>query len=392
MMVRRISDLGDDKCSACALCIEICPVNCITMGADLNGFLRPQIDDSACINCGLCAKSCVILNPEKMVKPVQCFAAVRIETEKILKSSSGGIFAAMAEHVISKGGAVCGCALDSELNPRHFLTQDSLSVCHMYGSKYVQSEMGNIYREVNKYLLTGKIVLFSGTPCQVAAVKRFTKNPTNLITVELICHGVANKRMFLSYLEKYNREKIKMYIFRDKSQGWTFNGKIIYKNGKTLNVNHRLSSYMSYYLRGETYRDSCYNCPYANPDRCADLTIGDFWGIVRQRPDLKDKINISLGVSCVMVNTQKGGELFCQSKIRKYEVDYEDVKKGNAPLNAPSSYSYKRNQILKEWKKSYDWNDVHKLWKATDYKWFYSLWSKLPKTMQHNIRLMLGKR
>ena len=149
-------------------------------------------------------------------------AAVRSDKDKIKLSSSGGVFAAIAEHLISKGWMVAGCIIDADLNPRHILTDDVKELRRMYGSKYVQSDTNGIYKSVKDALKSGRKVLFSGTPCQVAAVKRYTKSNENLLTIEVICHGVPNVKMFHSSLELYNKASIKDFLFRDKSQGWTF--------------------------------------------------------------------------------------------------------------------------------------------------------------------------
>lgn len=389
---KRVVDFQAKDCSGCALCVDICPKDCITMQPDGLGYLRPVIDDAVCIDCGLCAKKCVIVNPETTIIPQDTFAAVRTDSEKIKLSSSGGVFAAIAECLIEKGWMVAGCILDENLNPRHILTDEVSKVRLMYGSKYVQSYTDGIYAQVATALKEGYNVLFSGTPCQVAAVKRFTKNHENLLTVEVICHGVPNVEMFHSALEAYDKAAIKHFVFRDKGQGWTFNNLITYKNGKAKKVNHRLSSYMTYFLEGETYRDSCYVCPYAKQERGADITLGDFWGVVGRREDLKEKINIEKGVSCLIVNTPKGMSVIQSSSIETFEVDYEDIKDGNEPLNHPSRHTDKRKVVISLWKQSKSWTDVHTYWKAHDYKVAYSIWSLIPMTLQHRIRLLLGKR
>ena len=306
---QRVTDFESKECSGCGLCENVCPKGCITMSEDSLGYKRPLIDDSNCIDCGLCSKQCVIVHPTETITPMTTSAAVRSDKDKIKLSSSGGVFAAIAEYLISKGWMVAGCIIDADLNPRHILTDDVKELRRMYGSKYVQSDTNGIYKSVKDSIKSGRKVLFSGTPCQVAAVKRYTKSNENLLTIEVICHGVPNVKMFHSSLELYNKASIKDFVFRDKSQGWTFNNLILYKNGSVKKINHRLSSYMTYFLEGETYRDSCYECPYAKPERGADITIGDFWGVVGRRADLKEKIDIEKGVSCLLVNSDRGKQL-----------------------------------------------------------------------------------
>lgn len=388
-----VSELDIKKCSGCAMCMSICAKKCITILPDNMGYMRPVVNSEICIDCGLCVKKCIIANPAIPVVPQDTYAAIRSDEKKISLSSSGGVFAAIAEKVLqTKGWLVVGSSLDETISAKHVVVDNITDLTKLYGSKYVQSETTGIYERVYDLLRDGKTVLFSGTPCQVAAVQRYTKNHENLFTVEVICHGVANNMMFNSYLDMYNRRDIKMFYFRDKGQGWSFNNKIVYKNGKELRINHRLSSYMTYFLNGETYRDSCYHCPYAKPERVADLTIGDFWGIVRKRSDLKDKINIQNGVSCLLINSDKGRQLVMDSDIYIYPVNYMDIKDGNEPLNHPSTHSIKRNDILKAWVNHLDWSDVNNYWKKNEYRVIHRLWSIIPISLQHKIRLLLGKR
>lgn len=389
---QRVTDFESKECSCCGLCENVCPKGCITMSEDSLGYKRPLIDDSNCIDCGLCSKQCVIMHPTETINPITTSAAVRSDKDKIKLSSSGGVFAAIAEHLISKGWMVAGCIIDADLNPRHILTDDVKKLRRMYGSKYVQSDTNGIYKSVKDAIKSGKKVLFSGTPCQVAAVKRYTKSNENLLTIEVICHGVPNVKMFHSSLELYKKASIKDFLFRDKGQGWTFNNLIVYKDGSVKKINHRLSSYMTYFLEGETYRDSCYECPYAKPERGADITIGDFWGIVGRRADLKEKIDIEKGVSCLLVNSERGKTVVESCGIEQYTVSYEDIKDGNEPLNHPSRHTDKRSVILSEWRKRMNWAEVNQYWKKHDFKLSYLIWSSIPVSLQHKIRLLLGKR
>lgn len=388
-----VSELQKNMCTGCGYCSNVCPVDAIEIGSDELGYLFPKVS-SKCINCGKCVRECPYNQEKKLlVKPQNTYAAVRSDKEKLMQSSSGGIFAAIAESVINKPDwFVSGCILNDELKPIHILTNDKNEIKRICGSKYVQSSMGTIYTEIENKLANGSKVLFSGTPCQVNAVRQFTRNNKNLFTIEVICHGVSNEEMFLSYLALHNRSSINGFTFRDKSQGWSYNNSERYKNAKTKKVNHRLSSYMTYYLAGETYRESCYECAYAGATRGADLTIGDFWGIIRKRPDLKTKIEIEKGVSCLLVNSEKGKYLVDESDIKIFAVNYEDIQEGNEPLNHPSSFTTKRKDILDRWSKDLDWKDVDKYWRENDYKLIYKVWSMVPVKIQHLIREMLGKR
>lgn len=389
----RVTDYKSSECSGCGLCEAECPVHCITMQADSLGYIRPQIDDARCIDCGLCARRCIIVQPMPTSMPLSTYAAVRKDSERIGESSSGGVFATIAESLMADGWLVAGCVMDEGLVPRHVIASDTQTLRRMYGSKYVQSDTRGIYAAVKKALADGYKVLFSGTPCQVAAVKRHVGEHDSLATIEVICHGVPNLMMFHSSLHPIGQSAdISSFVFRDKAQGWTFNSLIVCKDGRKIQVNHRLSSYMTYFLEGETYRDSCYACPYASVQRGADITIGDFWGVVGQRPDLKDKINVGRGVSCMIVNTEKGMSITWQSQLHRFEVSYDDIRHGNEPLNHPSRHTAKRKTILSLWAQGKDWSKVDAYWRKHDLRFVYYLWSCIPTGLQHRIRLLLGKR
>ena len=359
---------------------------------DALGYIRPHIEKDKCVDCGLCIKKCIINTPIETKLPMETYAAVRSDKNRIKLSSSGGIFASIAEKLLSEGWYIVGCEMSEDLIPSHVIISDKDSLQALYGSKYVQSNTEGIYKRIKDMLDAGKKVLFSGTPCQVAAVKRYTNENINLVTIEVICHGVPNIEMFRSSLALYDMEEIRAFVFRDKKQGWTFNNLICYKNGEFKRVNHRLSSYMTYFLEGETYRESCYECPYARPERNADITIGDFWGVIGRRIDLKQKIDIEQGVSCLIINTPIGKEIVESCAIDKFQVAYEDIKAGNEPLNHPSKHTNKREAILSEWGKNKDWKDVHAYWRLHDYKISYLIWSCIPIRLQHKIRVILGKR
>lgn len=389
-----VAELEIDECSGCGLCASVCGQKCISIVPDNLGYLRPIVDKNSCIDCGLCVKKCVIVNPYEQVIPKKTYAAIRQSKDKISLSSSGGVFAALSEFVLTKKSnwVVVGCTLDESVSAKHVVVNNITDLKSLYGSKYVQSDTTEIFEKVQDLLKEGKSVMFSGTPCQVAAIQRYTNKHPNLLTIEVICHGVANNKMFNSYLDMYRRNEIKMFYFRDKGQGWSFNNKIVYKDNKEIKINHRISSYMTYFLKGETYRDCCYKCPYAKPERCADITIGDFWGILQTRPYLNNIIDIEKGVSCVLVNSDKGASMLIKADIDLYDVDYDSIRKENGPVNEPSHHTSKRNQILSIWSKRKKWEDVHVFWKKHDRKLIFVLWSMVPTPFQHKVRVWLGKR
>ena len=298
-------------CCGCEACKNACPKLAITMKEDNKGFLYPSIDENKCNNCGLCKNIC-----DFQVKDLSnsslpsVYAVINKNEDQLLLSSSGGAFSAMAKWILDKNGVVFGCAWNDNMEPQHIAITDLSKLNRLQGSKYVQSRIGYSYQKVRNYLNEGKYVLFSGTPCQCAGLRTYLrKEYDKLICVELICHGVPSRKFFLDYinlLEKKLNGKILDIRFRDKKRGWGALLYIKYKDKygrqkhKYLSVDE--SYYYNYYWSGNFYRESCYSCKYACLYRRSDFTIGDYWGIRSAHPE----IDISKGVSIILVNTPKG--------------------------------------------------------------------------------------
>ena len=313
--------LFDDKknCCACGACMNVCPKDAIRMEEDEYGFLYPQIDETKCVQCGACKKVCAYQNGPKLFEPKQVFVAVSKNKNQLLNSASGGVFAAVATKILKDGGVVFGATLDFEnghANPHHIKIENQKQLTKLQGSKYVQSSIGITYKQTKDYLKKGRIVLFSGTPCQISGLYEYLgKEYNNLYTIDVICHGVPNAKFFDDYLqiEKQRRsaDKIEDYAFRDKRKGWGMNGRITLAKGrkqKKVYIPARLNSYNTLFLDGMIYRENCYSCKYARRERCADLTIGDYWGIEKEHPELlkNNMYNEKEGISCILANTEKG--------------------------------------------------------------------------------------
>ncbi len=298
--------LVDKKiCTGCGACYNICPKKAITMKPDEEGFLYPVIDETKCIDCGLCLKSCAAHNPQyENTKTPDCYA-VWANDEIRMKSSSGGVFTLLANYVLDKGGYVCGAAWDKDFNVEHIIIHTPDELSKLRGSKYVQSNTKNIFKEIKKLLTSGEYVLFSGVPCQVAALKKYLdKDYSNLLTVDLICHGVPSPKVWQDYL----REKgLSGYIsdanFRPKEFGWGTN----YLEFTQKNRKKRLSRavddpFMQGFKKSLFVRNSCASCSFVKAPRQADITLGDFWGIEHFDKYLND----GKGTSCVILNNEKG--------------------------------------------------------------------------------------
>jgi coenzyme F420-reducing hydrogenase beta subunit len=238
------------------------------------------------------------------------YAAIIKNKVLLSKSSSGGVFGALAEYVLSLGGAVCGCVYNEQMEVVHIISESQNDVKKMYGSKYVQSRIGDCYEQIKKRLLTGQVVLFTGTACQVAAVRSYLgHNYDNFFTVDVLCHGVPSPglfRMFVEHLSKKNHNRVIDIRFRDKSKnGWGSEQRtsVSYENGKKRWL--FMPAYFSAFFYGMSLRESCYVCSFAGKDRVSDITIGDYWGSWK-----KYKKRFSEGISVISVNTDKGLNLF----------------------------------------------------------------------------------
>lgn len=353
------------ECCGCEACVNICPKDAVSMKEDAYGFLYPVIDQERCIQCGACKTVCGYQKFPLLEKPKRIYAAASKDDAILRRSASGGIFAAVAEMILSHGGIVYGAALlfeDGKLVPKHIRADALEQLKKIQGSKYVQSEIGDIYRQVKKDLQQEKWVLFSGTPCQIAGLKQFLKQDyAHLFTMDLICHGVPNKRFFQDFIESHGKKlggRITDFYFRDKSKGQSLLTRSMYeraggKRREKVMLGNR-TAYMYFFLKSYTYRESCYSCPFAGGQRIGDLTIGDFWGFHEEYPtyDKKQGLSNGKGISCVFVNTEKGKKLLEQNKecfILK-ESEFDTVARHNDQLCAPSKYNSKREEILERYK------------------------------------------
>lgn len=316
-----IEEIGND-CSGCSLCVQICSKRCISMQSNAEGFLYPKINFDICVNCGLCYKKCPC-NGGKHIDESnpQYYASANKNDEDLLKSSSGGIFIAMAKNIIKQGGYVCGCVFDNNMKAIHICSNNVNDIKRMMGSKYVQSTIENCLPEIKELLNTGHKVLFTGTACQNAAVKEYVGNMKNLYLVDILCHGVPSPLFFSKYiqfLETKHHGKVTNIEFRNKRQlGWGSEHRTKYtieKNGKEKEFIPSLPAYFCSFFWGTNLRESCYNCHFAGENRITDVTIGDFWGYWAYFHKKFPK-----GISIISVNTPRGKELM---NLIENDLDY----------------------------------------------------------------------
>lgn len=356
---------GKDKCCGCRACENICSKSAISIHEDEYGFIYPRIDSNKCIGCGLCKKVCAFQNTTERRGHLDTYVATS-KTTDLLESASGGIFASIATRCLKNGGAVVGAALvpsGTDIIPQMIIVDEMDDLRLLFGSKYVQCDMGTIYPEIKRRLKAGQELLFSGTPCQVAAIKQYLGSEySNLLTIDIICHGVPSSKLFRDYI-KFKEEVLKIHIsnykFRDKRYGWKMIGVFDYTKS---NSNGRSSffgteeSYYDLFLKARTYRDSCYQCKYAGPNRPGDMTIGDYWGVTEEHPEVLlengGSVDQKLGVSCLIVNSDKGRkyiETFHDDFVL-YRSAFEKAQKHNGQLMRPSKESSEREHILNVYK------------------------------------------
>ena len=399
--------LFDNKvnCCACGACMNICPKGAITMIEDEYGFLYPEINKELCIKCGVCKKVCAYQNISPTKRPLKAFAAVNKNKEQLMKSASGGVFSALATNVLNKGGVAFGATVtfeDGHAIPKHIAIDHVEQLPLLQGSKYVQSSIGDTYKQAKMYLQEGRLVLFSGTPCQIGGLYGYLgKDYENLITIDVICHGVPNAKMFDDYLQneriKRKAQSVIGYSFRDKKKGWGMNGRLdlqfVDKKVKSFYIPARLASYNTLFLDGDTYRENCYSCKYAGALRPSDLTIGDYWGIEVEHPELlkKKQYEERYGISCILANTDKG-IMVCEGINNQIlaESTFEKVSNKNGQLKEPSRKSIKRDYVLD----LYTQNGYRNLdmWFQNSYRrqiMVHSVYNVLPRTIRAKIKRLL---
>lgn len=287
-----IVTIMDDHCCGCGACVSACPMNAIQMVADEDGFARPSLDVKMCVNCGRCRSICPFSQYETISHEIKVKAvyAARSNRPEVLKiSSSGGVFYSVAESILKQEGVVYGAAFDDKFILSHKRVTKIDDIIELLGSKYAQSNAYVMFPQVQKDLAEGKKVLFVGTPCQVAALRKLCKKNENLYLIDFVCHGVPSPRLVpehIKYVEGAFGSKVKRYIPRSKIAGWGHNELFVFKNGKEEYLHPITQAYKTVFHKNLSIRSSCFNCPFTNFDRPGDLTIADFWGIGEYHPEL----------------------------------------------------------------------------------------------------------
>ena len=341
-----------EKCTGCSACLNCCHKDAIEMVADTFGFLYPKIDKSQCSDCELCRKICPVNSPIPKTYPLETYAAYSIDTEDRLTSTSGGAASVFSSFVLSQNGVVYGCSGENIEHVKHVRIDKSMELNQLKSSKYVQSEMGFILRKVKFDLNAGFLTLFIGTPCQVAGIKSFLgKEYSNLITVDLVCHGVPSQKLLNDGIEKYKkRTDFTNISFRRKDlKGKSHKyGIYFYQDNRTvLAIDYPDDNYILGFNNALFLRTSCCLCQHACPERCSDITIGDFWGLGKYGDtSITEK---HLGVTEVLINTNKGHDFVksCKSKLFLEKRPTKEAVEGNGQLIRPSK-KHENNDLFKK--------------------------------------------
>lgn len=341
-----------DACTGCSACAQACPKQCIAMQPDEEGFLRPAIDQSVCVQCGKCRKVCPINQPSEDDGTLpMAFAAKHLDDNVRDASSSGGVFSALASFLLNLGGAVIAAGFDDNFRVIHKVCTCEDSLDELRRSKYVQSDINGMYREAKQRLEMGQKVLFCGTPCQIGGLIAFLGKPySNLYTVDFICHGVPSPKLWAKYLafrQSKSNANVKNVSFRNKVSGWVnFSMRLWFEDGTEYCSTVREDYYLRSFIMDMDLRPSCNQCKFKQVHRLADITLADFWGAEKVNPSFADE----KGISLVLVHSEKGQDLIrvIQEKVQLSEVDCAAALQSNPSFTKSVSMPPLRNRFMKE--------------------------------------------
>lgn len=355
-----IDKIGN-RCTGCEACANSCPKGCISMVENAEGFLFPKIDSGKCIGCELCEKACPVLNEipiNKTQDDIKVYALIHKDGAVRAASSSGGAFSAIAEYVLEQGGVVFGAAFDKNFDVEHIGIEKIEDLGKLRGSKYVQSRIGDSFKQAKVYLKEGRLVFFTGTACQTSGLIGYLgRDYENLITQDLICHGVPSPLAWRKYIELYQRwakSKVEHIFFRDKKYGWhDWHVYFRFRNGESYYKNQQADMMVSAFLTGSCSRKSCYDCPFKQKYRLADITLADYWGIEKISPELDD----DRGISSIYVNSPKGQRILeaISDRVILREMDLDTAVANNMAMVESERLTRDRDGFLRDLrKKSFD--------------------------------------
>ncbi len=345
-----INIIDKKDCNGCTACVNVCPVSCISMDKDDEGFLYAKANEDICINCSLCIETCPIQSPWEEKEPIKTVAAYNLDTEMCFKSTSGGIFTLLAEQVLSNQGVVFGARFTEDWNVVIDFVEDIEGLTAFRGSKYVQASVGKSFAHVEKFLKAGRRVLYSGTPCQIAGLNHFLgKEYDDLLTVDVACHGVPSPALWRRYVGEiqetvFQGKPITNINFRYKYNTWR-GYRLEMKNSEvTYSIPRGENPYLRPFFAGLSIREACYSCICKEGRNHADLTIADYWGAEHVEPEMEN----DNGLCLVIIHSKKGEQYFPYEQVRHKETDLEKAKLYNEGLHANTHRHPKRDTFFKK--------------------------------------------
>lgn len=338
-------------CSGCGACVCACPTKCLSMKGDSEGFYYPYADNKNCINCGKCLSVCSVKSKPKTTDYKRRVFAVQHKDDRIRReSTSGGAFTAIAEYVIKKGGIVFGAGMNENFRVCHMPAYDIEQLALFRNSKYSQSYLGDTFPKIKNYLAKGRKVLFSGTPCQVAGLKKFLPGADeNLITVDVVCRGIPSPLVFEKYID-YQKKRFGNFdkvLFRDKYSGYTHTAMSLYRDNVCLYHNGlEYDPMLKLFYRGMICRPVCSNCRFKEMERCSDFTLWDCFSAAEINRDFDD----NKGTTFVMLHSEKAEMIFerIRDNIRVSESETEKVCGGTAEMFKSISHNPERQKFFRD--------------------------------------------
>lgn len=371
-------------CCGCTACVNACPKSCIEMVEDLEGFLYPVVHEEECIKCNICEKVCPIINHvEKKENSNQIAAIVQNKNKEIcLQSTAGGAFTAIAEYVLEHDGIVFGVEMQADYSVKHIAVESETELSKFRNSKYVQSELGSIYTEVKQHLKTGRLVCFSGTPCQVEGLCFFLKKDyENLVLIDIVCRAVPSPGVWKKYIEMetYKYGTIQSIRFRDKTLGYQYSTmELLDSNGNVYRGGIESQPWLRMFFSGMIIRPSCTECKFRSRYRNSDFTIWDCFNVY----SFSKEFDEDTGTTRVLIHTEKGKRIFHQieEKIKYKSLDANIVVDGvREMLNSPKMHPQRQDF----------YSDLKKLPFDELINKYYPITTKIK--IKRNIRLTLNK-
>lgn len=372
--------IDKDECCGCHACYNVCPVNAVSMEFDSEGFLYPHFNNDVCINCSMCKNVCPVINKPEMLELKQVYACKAKSKKERISSTSGGVFAVLAKSILSENGIICGAVFGDCQEVFHVVTNDVDDLRRIKGSKYVQSRINTVYKEIKKCLEENRQVLFSGTPCQIAGLKCYLgREYDNLLCVDLICHGVGSPLVWQKYVEEIsNGRKIKNIVFRNKHESGVIITDYCFENGDVISEVYGNDLYMKGYINNFFERPSCFDCRFKGINRCSDITLGDFWSAKEFYSEFYD----TYGISAVIVHSKKGLQYFkkVSSELEIVKSDENKVSCWNECLVKSIQKNPYRELFFEKW------NEISVLQLIDDLLKKAEKWSKTNSTFVSKIK------